>query len=137
MPQLNEKQDDYNISKDDITIQRLPDDDDANPNWQQVRRKKPKYIEISKYLQNIPSINAYNPHDTLMDDTENAENINSSQSTKPLPHKPPPIFIPDAVNVPELKNCVKQKLSDSDFSYKMYKEEVKILPTSTELTDRW
>ncbi|KAJ9586173.1 hypothetical protein L9F63_020178, partial [Diploptera punctata] len=32
MPQLNEKQDDYNISQDDIIIQRLLDDDDENPN---------------------------------------------------------------------------------------------------------
>ncbi|KAJ9574834.1 hypothetical protein L9F63_007994, partial [Diploptera punctata] len=114
MPQLIEKQDDYNISQDDITIQRLLDDE--NPNCQQVRRKRRKYNEISKPPENIPSINVYNPYDTLMDDTENADNINSSQSTKPLPHKPPPIFIPGVVNVPELKNCVKQKLSDLDFS---------------------
>ncbi|KAJ9601449.1 hypothetical protein L9F63_000397, partial [Diploptera punctata] len=93
MPQLNEKQDDYNISQVYITIQRLLDDDE-NTNCQQVRRKKRKYNEISKPPQNIPSINVYNPYDTLMDDTENADNINSSQSTKPLPHKPPPIFIP-------------------------------------------
>ncbi|KAJ9582032.1 hypothetical protein L9F63_003615, partial [Diploptera punctata] len=94
MPQLNEKQDDYNISQ-DIIIQRLLDD---NPNCQQVRRKKRKYNEISKPPQNIPSINVYNPYDTLMDDTENADNINSSQSTKLIPHKPPPIFIPGVVN---------------------------------------
>ncbi|KAJ9585540.1 hypothetical protein L9F63_002657, partial [Diploptera punctata] len=105
MPQLNENQDDYNVSQDDITIQRLLDDVE-NPNCQQVRRKKKrKYNEISKPPQNIPSINVYNPYDALMDDTENADNINSSQSTKPLPHKPPPIFIPGVVNVPELKNC--------------------------------
>ncbi|KAJ9600834.1 hypothetical protein L9F63_001046, partial [Diploptera punctata] len=67
--------------------------------------EKRKYNEISKPPQNIPSINVYNPYDTLMDDTENADNINSSQSTKPIPHKPPPIFIPGVVNVPELKNC--------------------------------
>ncbi|KAJ9578711.1 hypothetical protein L9F63_005073 [Diploptera punctata] len=114
MPQLNEKQDDYNISQDDITVQRLLDDDE-NPNCQQVHRKKRKYNEISKPPQNIPSMNVYNPYDTLMDDTENADNINSFQSTKPLPHKPPPIFIPGVVNVPELKNCVKQKHSDLDF----------------------
>ncbi|KAJ9586813.1 hypothetical protein L9F63_019599, partial [Diploptera punctata] len=55
MPQLNEKQDYYNISQDDITIQRLLDDDE-NPNCQQVRRRKRKYNEISKPPQNIPSI---------------------------------------------------------------------------------
>ncbi|KAJ9595585.1 hypothetical protein L9F63_013225 [Diploptera punctata] len=113
-PELNEKQYDCNISQHDITIQRLldDDDDDENPNWQQVRRKKRKYNEISKPPQNIPSINVYNPYDTLTDDTEIADNINSSQSTKPFPHKPPPVFIPGILNVPELKNCVKQKLSD-------------------------
>ncbi|KAJ9575981.1 hypothetical protein L9F63_007081, partial [Diploptera punctata] len=81
-------------------------DDDEYPNCQQVRRKKnPKHNEINKPTQNIPSINVYTPYDTLMDDTENAVNINPSQLTKPLPHKPPPIFIPGVVNVPELKNC--------------------------------
>ncbi|KAJ9598692.1 hypothetical protein L9F63_010641, partial [Diploptera punctata] len=63
------------------------------------RRKKRKYNEISKPPQNSPSINVYNPYDTLMDDTEYADNINSSQSTKPLAHKPPPIFIPGVVNI--------------------------------------
>ncbi|KAJ9589144.1 hypothetical protein L9F63_017564, partial [Diploptera punctata] len=57
MPKSTEKQDDYNISQDDITIQRLLDDDE-NPNCQQVRRKKRKYNEISKPPQNIPSINS-------------------------------------------------------------------------------
>ncbi|KAJ9581569.1 hypothetical protein L9F63_023252 [Diploptera punctata] len=109
MPQLNEEKDYYNISQDDITIQRLLDDDGENPNCQQVHRKKRKYNEISKPPQNIPSINVYNPYDTLMDDTENADDINSSHSTKPLPHKPPPIFIPGVVNVPELKKLCKTK----------------------------
>ncbi|KAJ9601363.1 hypothetical protein L9F63_000501, partial [Diploptera punctata] len=72
----------YEGPKEQNNIIRLLDDDDEN---QTANNKSP---------QNIPSINVYNPYDTLMDDTENADNINSSQSTKPLPHKPPPIFIP-------------------------------------------
>lgn len=107
-------------------------DIETNPEWQLVRCKKRKLSE--KEIRLTPTIAApvpvHNQFDTLTNINDNSTPTESSSASVPL--KPPPIFIPDVVKVPELLSCIKQKVPESDFSYKMYKDEVKLLPNSIE-----
>ena len=75
----------------------------------------------------------HNSYDPLMDlSTEDTEQTETSPTSTLKPQKPPPIFVPGVVSVPTFINCLKQKVAETDFSYKMYKEEIKILPNSIE-----
>lgn len=103
--------------------------DHINPEWQIVRSKKRRYDEsvISSSTSQVAALPTHNSFDPLRNITENESHTESL-----TPHKPPPIFVPGVINVPEFINCLRQKVSQSDFSYKMYKEEVKILPNTVE-----
>ncbi|PSN29954.1 hypothetical protein C0J52_27560, partial [Blattella germanica] len=93
--------------------------DHINPEWQIVRSKKRRYDEsvISPSTSQVAALPTHNSFDPLRNITENVSHTESL-----TPHKPPPIFVPGVINVPEFINCLRQKVSQSDFSYKMYKE---------------
>lgn len=103
--------------------------------WQFTRKKRKRNIETASdappsrsahAYQGTTGINVFNKFSPL--DNLNENEISKDETDVSIP----PIFVPNIKNVPKLVEVLKHHVNEKDYTYKMYSDDVKIIPYTIE-----
>lgn len=115
---------------------------DPLPEWQVVRSAKRKRrnsggIATALQVSNTSEIKQSNRFEALQsaennsNSSEELQQVNGTTENTPQT-KPPPIFIPNVINVPSFTQSLPEGIEENTFTYKMCNNEVKVNPETIE-----